>query len=140
MTASAWDFCEALLLAHGSLARKLDDELGAHHGVALQDFLLLRLLARSGMDGLPVAALARPLGKTPSAVIRQLLPLEKTGLVQRDASRGVVLRGAGRALAQEAALTAGHTCAAALGDQPPAALEAARQVLQRLAGSGALEV
>jgi MarR family transcriptional regulator, organic hydroperoxide resistance regulator len=140
MKNEALDFCEQLLLAHGSLARKLDDELGTHHGLSMQDFLLLRLLVQSPEGCLPVAALTRPLGKQPSAVIRQLLPLEKTGLVQREPGRGVVLRSAGRALVNEAALTAEHTCAKALWELPRATLDAARPALQALVDSPALEL
>ena len=141
---AAVTFCDALLHAHGSLARKLDDELGTHHGLALQDFWLLRLLA-SAPQGLPVVALARPLGKAPSAVVRQLLPLEKTGLVQRMPGGGsggkqVLLCASGRTLAGEAAVTADAICAQALRGQPAAALDTAHALLQVLGSSPALEV
>lgn len=139
-TTSPFDFCEQLLLAHGALARKLDDELGTLHGIGLQDFVLLRLLAQSPQGSAPVATLTRPLGKQASAVVRQLLPLEKTGLLQREAGRGVVLRSAGRALVHEATVTAGHVCAGALHAQGAAALAAAQPVLHALVTSAALEV
>lgn len=139
-TTAALDFCEQLLLAHNALVRKLDDELGTLHGIALQDFLLLRLLAHSPQGRAPVTALMRPLGKQASAVTRQLLPLEKTGLVQRAADRSAALRSAGRALVHEATATAGLVCAAALRPQGAAAWGVAHPVLQSLAASPALEV
>ncbi len=63
--------------------------------------------------------------------------IEEAG--SQEAVRCVVLRGAGRAVANEAAQTAGHVCATALWDLPASALEAARPVLRSLAAHEALE-
>ncbi|NML44870.1 MarR family transcriptional regulator [Ramlibacter sp. G-1-2-2] len=95
---------------------RLDDELGTHHGLAWSDFVLLWVL--DGADGaVPSAELARRLGLAPSRLVLQLLPLEKTGLVVREANvdgrRRVTLRPSGRRLLREARETAAFVCAEA---------------------------
>ena len=109
--------CLRLAAAHASLNLKLDEELGTWHGLAWADFLLLEQLEAAGGASC-LAALVRPLGLRAPAVLRQVLQLEKTGLVAREAAAGagpgrIVLRPAGRRLLQEARLTAGAICAAA---------------------------
>ena len=56
MKTDAIDFCMRVSLAHASLCLKLDDELGTYHGLALADFIALRLLAQAEGGRLPVAA------------------------------------------------------------------------------------
>jgi molybdate transport repressor ModE-like protein len=88
----------------------------------------LRLLREVGLRG-SIAAAARAVGLTPSAVSQQLAALERetgTALVDRS-PRGVVLTGAGEALAARAT-------------QVLDVLAAARADLDRLAGSIAGEV
>jgi DNA-binding MarR family transcriptional regulator len=81
----------------------------------------------AGAGSVETAALAARLGLAPSALLRQLLPLEKTGLAARQAgangARCVVLRAGGRRVVREARATAEATCAeegeqAALSRQP----------------------
>ena len=114
---NALGLCLRLAAAHASLNLKLDEELGTWHGLAWADFQLLEGLDAAG-GACSLAGLMRPLGQRAPAVLRQVLQLEKTGLVAREAAasgtRRVVLRPAGRRLLQEARLTAGATCAAAL--------------------------
>jgi molybdate transport repressor ModE-like protein len=87
------------------------------------DVSRLRLLHEVGLRG-SIAAAARSVGLTPSAVSQQLAALERetgTALIDRS-PRGVVLTGAGEALAARAA-------------QVLDVLAAARADLDRLAGS-----
>ena len=117
MNTHALDVCLQVHTAHARLRRKLDDELGTLHGLSLDDFVLLRAL--SGADGgLTSAELERPLGVQRSSVVRQVISLEKTGLVERRADtqgrRVVRLRPPGRGLLAEAAETAASVCASAL--------------------------
>lgn len=140
---AALGLCLRLAAAHASLNLKLDEELGTWHGLAWADFQLLESLDAAG-GACSLAALVRPLGQRAPAVLRQVLQLEKTGLVAREAAtasgaRLVVLRPAGRRLLQEARLTAGATCAAALRTAGETGRgDAAPQWLEGLARSPAL--
>ena len=104
-------------LDHAALSYRLDDQLGDHHGLSWSDFVLLSVL--DGADGGTVSsrALAARLGLTRSRLVLHLLPLEKTGLVARDAaaagSSSVMLRPSGRRVLGEARDTAAAVCAAA---------------------------
>jgi DNA-binding MarR family transcriptional regulator len=124
---------------------KLDDELGSFHGLSLQDFILLRLLSQAEGGHMPVADLVRPMGMRQSTVLRQLLQLEKTGKVQREAAPGgsagrpwVALRPAGRGLLNDARATADAVCAAALGALAPESLPAVDAAMDALCRSKAL--
>lgn len=101
-------------LDQAALNFRLDDELGTHHGLAWADFVLLTLLEE---EAAPTPALARRLGMSPARLVLQLLPLEKTGLVMREAAadgqRRVALRPGGRRLLAEARETAAAVCAEA---------------------------
>jgi DNA-binding MarR family transcriptional regulator len=127
---AAFDTFLRLDRAHARLRRKLDDELGTLHGLSLADFMLLDALSRT--HGLTASQLERPLGVQPSAVVRQVIVLEKTGLVERHADAGrrtIVMRAPGRRLLREAAETAASICAAAFagGTIDGASLEALAQ-------------
>lgn len=118
MSGAALRSCLGLVHAYARLRRKLDDELGTFHGLSLDDFVLLDALHQTDCAGLCAAELERPLGVSRSAVVRQVIKLEKTGLLQRSTDdqglRSIQLRGPGRRLLQEATETAGAVCAAAL--------------------------
>jgi DNA-binding IclR family transcriptional regulator len=129
-------FCLALHRAHASLQRKLDDELGLHHGISFNDFALLNLLAEADSGGVRIPELVRPLGQPPSSVLRQLIVLEKIGLVVREGANGdrqAVLRPAGRALVHAARETADSICTEAVDSIAPAAVEMVSAALVMLA-------
>jgi DNA-binding MarR family transcriptional regulator len=140
MKTAALDDCLRISLAHASLTLKLDDVLGTFHGLSLNDFIVLRLLSQAEGGRLPLAGLMRPLGVRMSAVLRQLAPLEKTGYLQREPGRMVVLRPAGRTLMTEAASSAEAVCSEALAAMDGAAREASRTLLSQLCRSSALEL
>lgn len=71
------DFCLALYRAQASLQLKLDDELGTYHGISFSDFTLLNVIARSDGDRVNISVLGEQIGKPQSAVVRQLIVLEK---------------------------------------------------------------
>ena len=130
------DFCLALHRAHASLQLKLDDELGIHHGISFNDFALLNLLAEADGGRVGIAALVRPMGQPQSAVLRQLIVLEKIGLVVREGANGArqaVLRPAGRALVNTARETADSMCTEAVASIAPAAVEIVSSALAVLA-------
>jgi len=110
------DYCLALQRAHASVQLKLDDALGTFHGISFSDFVLLDLLAQTTNGKQRMDALVRPLGQRLPLVLRQLITLEKIGLIGREGSRAqryAVLRPAGRALRNLARETAGDICSAA---------------------------
>ncbi|MDB5857749.1 MAG: MarR family transcriptional regulator [Ramlibacter sp.] len=111
---NALDLCLQRSADHARIQLLLDDVLGTHHGFSWSDFRLLQALAQGEGGRLPIAELVALLGVQQSGVIRHLIPLEKTGQVQRETIAGrrwVTLRPAGRAQLREAALTAEATCA-----------------------------
>ncbi len=113
---STLDQCLRISAAHARLQLALDEELGTFHGLSYADFLLLHQLAGAQGQRLPMAELAPELGLRQSALLRQILPLEKTGLVARDGlagqggSRDVQLRSAGRQVVSNASETAQALC------------------------------
>jgi len=137
------DFCLALHRAHASLQRKLDDELGLYHGIGLNDFALLNLLAQADGGRVSIPELVRPLGQPQSSVLRQLILLEKIGLVAREGAnedRQAVLRPAGRALVTAARETADSICTEAVESIAPAAVETVSAALETLARTPTLAV
>jgi predicted transcriptional regulator len=130
------DFCLALHRAHASLQLKLDDELGTYHGISFNDFALLNLLAQADGGRVSIPELVRPLGQPQSAVLRQLIVLEKIGLVVRDGANGfrqAVLRPDGRALVNAAHETAESICTEAVASIVPAAVAMVSAALVTLA-------
>lgn len=101
-------------LEHAALVFMLDDELGTHHGLSWADFVLLTVLDAAG-GAATAKALARTLCMPASHLLLRLLPLEKTGLVERAADaegkRRVMLRPQGRRRLREARDTAATVCA-----------------------------
>jgi predicted transcriptional regulator len=131
-------FCLALHRAHASLQRKLDDELGLHHGISFNDFALLHLLAQTDGGRVGIAELARAMGQAQSVVMRQLILLEKTGMVVRAGANGdrqAVLRTAGRALVHVACETADSMCTEAVASIAPAVLSTVAAALVTLEGT-----
>lgn len=135
-TAAAFGFCLQVGRAHASLQLRLDDALGTWHGMSHADFMLLHELAQAEGGRMAVRALGPPLGLTPSAVLRRLLPLEKTGLLAREPGN-VALRPAGRQAHAEAAATVQWICADALQGVEVDALTLASSTLTRLITAGA---
>ncbi len=145
MNTDSIDWCLRVSLAHARLSLELDDELGTHHGLSWADFIVLRQLTQAPGGCLPVADLARPLGLRRSAVVRMLLPLEKTGLLQRETCAGsgvrrVAVRPAGRRVLQEALVTAEQVCTAAVAQLPANALPWVESALATLCRADALTV
>ena len=94
------------------LARDVDRSLASYHGIGLNDLGLLRELLTAPQGKLRRNELAERLGVTPSGVARQLGPLERIGVVDRESNPNVarlalvVLTRAGRQLAKDASVTA----------------------------------
>jgi DNA-binding MarR family transcriptional regulator len=100
-----------LLRAHARLEERFTGELGSVHGLALKEVLLLMHLERAPLARLSRIDLAKRLSISPSTVTRMTLPLEKLGVVGREADARdarlayVVLTEAGRELVANARAT-----------------------------------
>ena len=110
MSAGALHFGATLHRAHSVLQQRLDECLGEWHGLNLSDYHLLQALEAS--SGLALPALACALLQPAATTLRQVLPMEKTGLLERRDGR-VRLRPAGRQLWGEARQTVESVCARA---------------------------
>jgi DNA-binding MarR family transcriptional regulator len=114
MSEKALQACVDRHLEHAALVFVLDDELGTHHGLSWADFVLLTVLDAAG-GAASATELARTLRTPTSHLLLRLLPLEKTGLVERaadrDGRRRVMLRSQGRRLLHEARETAANAFA-----------------------------
>ncbi|MGW0970282.1 MarR family winged helix-turn-helix transcriptional regulator [Streptomyces sp. NPDC002516] len=74
-----------LMKAQATLVKRFDASLGGLHGVSLADFTMLLRLSQAPGDRMRRVDLAEALGLTASGVTRGLVPLERIGLVRRDA-------------------------------------------------------
>ena len=92
--------------------RDIDQPLGSHHGIGLNDLTVLLQLRDAPGQTLTRVELARRLAVTPSGIARQLGPLERIGLVTRESHPTdarlalVVLTPRGAEVAREASATA----------------------------------
>jgi len=90
---------------------RADAELGAVHGIGLSDYAALHALAEASGGRLRRVDLAQRLALTPSGVTRLLAPLERRGIVERQADGGdaratyAVLTRSGRRIEQDATTT-----------------------------------
>ena len=97
--------------ADAALRRRLEGPLGGGHGIGFTDFQILAELDSVQGARLRASDLAGRLMLSPSGITRAVLPLEKIGLVERQAherdARGtyVVLTAAGKTRVDEAQAT-----------------------------------
>ncbi len=100
-----------LFEAHARLQERFDGALGAVHGLSLKDTLLLMYVAHAEGGRLSRIELAKRLAVSPSTVTRTTAPLEKRGLLGREANERdaryayVVLTKAGRRAVSDAEAT-----------------------------------
>ena len=101
-----------LALARTLVTRDVDNTLGAHHGLGLNDLALLLELRSAPQGRMRRVELAGRLGVTTSGVARQLGPLERRGIVARESNPAdarlalVVLTEAGENVIEQALATA----------------------------------
>ena len=134
------DFCLRLARAHALLVRRFDSALGNHHGLSFGDFQVLNHLSRAPDGRLRRVDLAERLGLTASGVTRTLLPLEKIGLVAREADPRDARVGfaavtpAGEELLVNATVTADMVSSELLQSVHPDQLASMTDMLAQLAG------
>jgi DNA-binding MarR family transcriptional regulator len=108
---TALDTLFDLALARALVAREVDHPL-SQHGISLADLAILRELRTAPGGKLRRSELAQRVGVTPSGVARQLGPLERIGLVDRESHDRdarlalVVLTETGARVVDEALVTA----------------------------------
>jgi DNA-binding MarR family transcriptional regulator len=101
-----------LALARTLVTRDVDNTLGAHHGLGLNDLALLLELRSAPQGKMRRVELANRLGVTTSGVARQLGQLERRKIVARESNPAdarlalAVLTAAGEALLAQALATA----------------------------------
>src|SRR6476646_5141781 len=110
-----------LARARTIVLRDVDQPLGGHHGLGLNDLAVLLELKAAPAQTLRRVELARRLAVTTSGIARQLAPLERIGLVTRESNPSdarlalVVLTARGAEVAEEASVTANEAAGVALG-------------------------
>ncbi|MEV0438794.1 MarR family winged helix-turn-helix transcriptional regulator [Streptomyces spectabilis] len=82
----ALDVSLRLVRAQTALVKRFDAALGGLHGVSLADFTMLLRLGQAPGGRMRRVDLAAALGLTASGVTRGLAPLERIGLVTREAN------------------------------------------------------
>lgn len=113
---NALEFCLRLARAYAVLTRRLDNTLSSVHGLSFSDFMIMYHLHRAEGARLRRIDLAERVGLTASGVTRSLLPLEKIGIVSRqadprDARVGyAILTTTGQELFVNALKSAGTVC------------------------------
>ena len=101
----------ALLRAHARIEEQFGNALGSIHGLALKELLLMMHLERAPRSRLSRIDLAKRLHVSASTVTRMTLPMEKLGMVGRQADPRdarlayVVLTAAGQRLVTDARAT-----------------------------------
>lgn len=99
------------------ITRRFDAHLGAHHGLGFSDFIILYHLYTASGEKLRRIDLAEKLGLTASGVTRLLAPMEKIGLIKREATEHdarvsfVTITSGGKRLFEDALITAEETVA-----------------------------
>jgi DNA-binding MarR family transcriptional regulator len=85
MITSSFSAVLRLLGANARLEQRFSNGLGSLHGLALKEVLLLMHLERAPRRRLSRIDLAKQLYVSPSTVTRMAAPLEKLGVVSREA-------------------------------------------------------
>ncbi|AKJ10338.1 MarR family transcriptional regulator [Streptomyces incarnatus] len=140
----ALDVTLRLVRAQAALVRRFDSRLGGLHGVSLADFTLLLRLSQAPGGRMRRVDLAEALGVTASGVTRGLAPLERIGLVTREADARdarvayASLTGTGRRRLREMLVTAEETAAELFAAPALSAEDITRlsSLLTRLGGTG----
>lgn len=140
----ALDASLRLMRAQTALMKRFDASLGGLHGVSLADFTALLRLGQAPGGRMRRVDLAEALGLTASGVTRGLAPLERIGLVTReaDARDGRVayaaLTDTGRARLTDMLATAEQIAAEIFTAPPWSAEDIGRlsALLTRLGGTG----
>jgi DNA-binding MarR family transcriptional regulator len=112
------------------------------HGIGFTDFVILYLLSQAAGGRMRRIDLAEKVGITASGVTRILLPMEKTGLVTREAAERdarvsfVVLTEGGRRIFEEAKVTANQLAKEIVPNSKMKNVQVLSELFGELAGPG----
>lgn len=129
-----------LTMTQGITARRFDARLSSH-SIGLNDFMILFHLNQAPEERLRRIDLAEKIGLSASGVTRMLAPLEKLGMVKREANKRdarvsyVKLTKAGKRILTEAMGSAEMTASELYPKEKEEKLEDATKVLIALGGS-----
>ncbi|MGQ8364141.1 MarR family winged helix-turn-helix transcriptional regulator [Glaciecola sp. 1036] len=70
----------------GVISKHLDNSLGAVHGIGLTEYMVLLSLSEAPNQSLRRIDIAEALSRTASGITRLLMPMEKIGLVEKQAN------------------------------------------------------
>lgn len=84
MAADSLDLCLRLVRVQAAIARRFDNELGAVHGLSLNDLAILLHLHGARAGRMRRVDLAVRMLLSQSGITRALAPLERMGLVARE--------------------------------------------------------
>jgi DNA-binding MarR family transcriptional regulator len=121
-------------------AKKFDAKLGSH-GVSLNEFMILFHLGEAPDEKMRRVDLAEKIGLTASGITRMLTPLEKLGMVKREANSRdarvsyVKLANAGKRILTEAIATAEATAEQILVPVKAKKLDELAKMLQEMGGT-----
>jgi DNA-binding MarR family transcriptional regulator len=105
--------CLSIHHAYARLRFDLDEQLGTYHGIDLDDYALLHMLASDAARTTSLANMAAGLSTSRSALLRRLRPLEKIGLLACHGGIGdrrIALRAPGLSLMKTAHDTIVRVC------------------------------
>jgi DNA-binding MarR family transcriptional regulator len=110
-TTPALKFFLNLTMVQSLIFKRFDSKLSSH-GISLNEFVILYHLGEAADEKLRRVDLAEKIGLTASGITRMLTPLEKLGLVKREANSRdarvsyVKLANAGKKILNESSATA----------------------------------
>lgn len=115
-TESAFLFLSSLI--HTKLTKKVDSQL-SYHGLSFTEYMIMHHLNQATQKTMRRIELAESVGISASGVTRLLAPMEKTGLIEKEANKRdarvslVKLGNTGQQLYKEASVSFDH-CAESL--------------------------
>jgi len=75
-----------LWINNAFISKKIENSLGSIHGIGLTEYMVLHNLVNAPNKVLRRIDLAESVGRTASGVTRMLMPMEKLGLINKEAS------------------------------------------------------
>jgi len=75
-----------LWIKNAFISKKIENSLGSIHGIGLTEYMVLHNLVNAPNKVLRRIDLAESVGRTASGVTRMLMPMEKLGLINKEAS------------------------------------------------------
>ena len=129
-----------LTMTQALIARKFDSRLSLH-SLSLNDFMILFHLSRAPEEKLRRIDLAEKVGLSASAITKKIAPLEKIGIVKREATERdarvsfVKLAKGGKRILEESMSSAELAASELYPKEKEEKLEASNEVLIELGGS-----